>query len=121
MKHIIYTIVIFFAFTSFSFPDYEECSVTAFYRASDIPYGTKALDNYDNIVEIETLLIPDKEIKAGRYKVSVKRIDSNLYQVGGTDLYIETSMCLELAIYDDAILNVVDYMGYKMGTLIFLE
>lgn len=99
----------------------EECDVIAFYKATEVPYGIKALNGYDELIEIKTLLIPDKEINAGKYKVSISKVDDNLYQVIGTKLYVETSLCLELAIYDDAILKVIDYHGYKLGTITFID
>ncbi len=122
MKTYVTLFIITFLFTSFSvYEDYEECDVVAFYKASDVPYGMKALDNNDELVEINTVLVLDKEIKPGRYKVSISKIDDNLYQVIGTKLYIETSLCLEFAIYDDVIIKVVEYKGHKLGTITFIE
>ncbi len=122
MKKYIYIFIIGILCTSYSNnKQSEDCDVTAFYKATDIPYGVKALNNYDELIEVKTLLVPDKEIKAGKYKVSISKVDDNLYQVIGTKLYIETSLCLELAIYDDAILKVVDYQGHKFGTITFIE
>lgn len=40
-----------------------------------------------------------------RYNVNVKRIERNLYQDTSSKVIIETRLCLELAIGDDAILQ----------------
>lgn len=52
----------------------------------------------------------------GKYRVSVSRQDDNWYEVFGTNMFIRTSMCLELALGDDAILVIRSSVG---GTLIF--
>lgn len=57
----------------------------------------------------------------GRYEVELTKVDSNFYQICGTNLYIETKYCYEYAIRDDAILNVTSSYGYTLGEVIFLE
>ena len=54
----------------------------------------------------------------GKYKVSVSREDDDWYEVFGTDTYIKTSMCLNLALGDDAILKL---SGPGYGSLYFID
>ena len=45
------------------------------------------------------------------YRVSVTRVDRNLYKVEDRRpaVYVETSLCLELAVHDDAVLRYERY------------
>lgn len=54
----------------------------------------------------------------GKYRVSVSREDDDWYEVFGTGTYIKTSMCLSLALADDAILNL---SGGGYGKLVFID
>lgn len=58
----------------------------------------------------------DAGIRSGSYSVTVTRKDSNWYEIFGKDLFIETSLCLNLAIMDDATLD-ISYGG--KGTIYF--
>lgn len=58
----------------------------------------------------------DAGIKSGSYSVTVTRKDSNWYEIFGKDLFIETSLCLQLAIMQDATLD-ISYGG--KGTIYF--
>lgn len=120
-KHLLIFVVIVFGILCPENIHAEQCEVVAFYRAKNVPYGTKALNEYDDLIEIQTLLILDEKIKVGSYRVSISRTSNDLYKVDGTDLYLETSLCLEFAIYDDVILKVIDYKGYTLGTITFIE
>ncbi|MGM3172511.1 hypothetical protein [Dickeya lacustris] len=44
-------------------------------------------------------------MKNGAYKVKVSHENDNWYSIWGTDYFIQTSMCIELALSDDAILK----------------
>ena len=52
--------------------------------------------------------------------VTAKRIDSNTYQVVGTDLIIITKYCYEYAYNEKAVLQYNGY-SYSKGKLIFLK
>lgn len=54
----------------------------------------------------------------GKYKVSVSREDDDWYEVFGTDTFIKTSLCLNLALADDAILKL---SGPGYGSLYFID
>ena len=124
IKYILSTVAFLF-FTSFSVPESstytEECDIEAFYDSLEIPDGSKAIDDYDNLIEISNVLIKNDKIEEGRYSTSISRISSNLYKVDGKDLYIETSLCLELAYYTNVIIIVEGYQGYKLGKVLFTE
>lgn len=122
MKKYILALIVILLCTSFTKEsNSEECDVSGFYRSTDVPYGVKALNDYDELIDIKYLLVPDNEIKAGRYNITINKVDDNLYQVVGTDLYLETKLCIELGLYDDAILNVINYQGHKFGSIIFKD
>lgn len=62
------------------------------------------------------------KVSQGNYRVNVKRESSNMYKVTGQEIYIKTRMCLELAIGDDAILEIKSASGsYVHGELHFLN
>ena len=56
-------------------------------------------------------------VEVGRYDIDVTREEDNWYSVNGTSHILKTSLCLELALSDDAIL---DWSGVS-GTLHFLD
>lgn len=88
----------------------KEYSVSDVYEKQALSYGTLALDNYDNIKEVRYLLVPTK-LKEGKYKVTLKRLDSNVYSVVGTDYIIKTRYCYEYGYSIDAILIVDNSWG----------
>ncbi|RLM26566.1 hypothetical protein BIY29_05370 [Brenneria alni] len=53
----------------------------------------------------------ENEIKNGSYEVKVSREDDDWYNIWGTDHFIKTSMCLNLALMDDAILRINGMRG----------
>ena len=57
----------------------------------------------------------------GKYKVELTKIDTDFYQICGTDLYIETKYCHEYAVREDAIINITSNYGYTRGEVIFLD
>ena len=89
----------------------------------ELPKGSKCLDRYDNVKVAKYVLIPI-ELEKGTYEASIKRIDSNLYELrfGYDDvIYIETSYCYKYTSYGDkAILIVNDRYSYKKAKVVFL-
>lgn len=117
MKRII-LISILALFSTMAFAE-KSFDVEAVYEKEELPYGSKVMDNYNNIKEAKYLLVP-ADIRSGNYEVTVKRIDSNTYQVVGTDLIIITKYCYEYAYNEKAILQYTGY-SYSKGKLIFLK
>ena len=58
------------------------------------------------------------DVEPGRYQVTVSREDDNWYQVFGTDYFLQTSLCLNLALGDEAVLSLAAG-GY--GSIYFLD
>ena len=89
----------------------------------ELPKGSKCLDRYDNLKEVKYVLIPI-ELEKGTYEATIKRIDSNLYELrfGYDDvIYIETSYCYKYTSYGDkALLIVNDRYSYKKAKVVFL-
>lgn len=94
--------------------------IAGIYEKVDLKTGSKVLDSYGNIKDAKAVYVPTK-IDSGKYEVELTRIDSNFYQIYGTNLYIETKYCYEYATRDDAILNITSNYGYTRGEVIFLE
>lgn len=72
-------------------------------------------------MDIDKLLIPTNDIKNGKYSISITRIGDNIYKIDGSDIYVETSLCLELAVMGDAVLIVQSYGTQKYGSIFFIE
>ena len=89
----------------------------------ELPKGSKCIDRYDNVKEVKYVLIPI-ELEKGTYEATIKRIDSNLYELkfGYDDvIYIETNYCYKYTSYGDkAILIVNDRYSYKKPKVVFL-
>lgn len=93
-------------------------NVVCVYEAVDIPSGSKALDTWSNLKEIKAVFVPTK-IDKGKYSVEVTRIDSNFYQICGTELYIETQYCYEYATREEVVLNITSNYSNARGEIIF--
>ena len=89
----------------------------------EMPKGSKCLDRYDNVKEVKYVLVPI-ELEKGTYEATIKRIDSNLYELkfGYNDvIYIETNYCHKYTSYGDkAILIVNDRYSYKKAKVVFM-
>jgi hypothetical protein len=60
----------------------------------------------------------ESDISPGKYDVTVSREDDDWYEVFGTDTFIKTSICLNLALGERAILKA---SAGGFGTLYFLD
>lgn len=94
--------------------------VAGIYEKIPTPYGTKAISNMSEVVEIESVLVP-KELELGSYKISVTRRGSNLYEVAGYGIYIVTRYCYEYGYGEEAILECTSNSGFSRGTLTFID
>jgi hypothetical protein len=104
--------------------------ITSFHRRADdydtamiykgiVPRAdTKAITSDEDLVEIETLLSPTV-LKLGTYKVDVTREADDLYKISGTEIYLETRNCLELANLEEVIVTIESNYGYSKGKIIF--
>lgn len=88
--------------------------------------GTLIIDTYNSVKEPEYILYPTV-VDEGEYSVQLSRVDYNLYQILGTDLYIRTASCYEYGYTINAILiikNKYDYYTHQQrsyGTLILTD
>ena len=112
--------IIFSAFTNTTFAGANSFDVAGIYEKVELKSGSKVLDSYGNVKDAKAVYVPTK-IDTGKYEVELTRIDSNFYQIYGTNLYIETKYCYEYATRDEAILNITSNYGYTRGEVIFLE
>ena len=121
-RFIILTCLMILLFTSSSSLSTSKASsydIAGIYEKVELKSGSKVLDSYGNVKDAKAVYVPTK-IDTGKYEVELTRIDSNFYQICGTNLYIETKYCYEYATRDDAILNVTSSYGYTRGEVIFL-
>ncbi|HXD79357.1 MAG TPA: hypothetical protein VN616_16185 [Puia sp.] len=107
----------FFAITSFHRPG-DEYVIAAIYKGITPHSDTKAITTDDDLVEIETLLSPTV-LKQGRYKVDVTREADDLYHISGTEIYLETRNCPELAISEEVIVSIESNYSYDKGKITF--
>ena len=118
-------IIIFFTVLITGMASYAEDAfeVENILERQELPKGSKCLDRYDNVKEVKYVLIPI-ELEKGTYEATIKRIDSNLYELrfGYDDaIYIETSYCYKYTSYGDkAILIVNDRYSYKKAKVVFI-
>ncbi|MBQ8222996.1 MAG: hypothetical protein IJZ87_06610 [Bacteroidales bacterium] len=98
----------------------EAYTITKIYEKIELDKGSKAINSWGNIEEVEAVLIPT-EIDRGRYDVEITRVSSNLYQICGTSLYIETQYCYEYATREEVLLNITSTYGYNLGEVIFFD
>lgn len=111
--------VLFTSSSSLSTSQASSYDIAGIYEKVELKSGSKVLDSYGNVKDAKAVYVPTK-IDTGKYEVELTRIDSNFYQICGTNLFIETKYCYEYATRDDAILNVTSSYGYTRGEVIFL-
>lgn len=116
----ILSFVILTASTTTTSATADSYDIAGIYEKVELKTGSKVLDSYGNVKEAKAVYVPTK-IDTGKYEVELTRIDSNFYQICGTNLYIETKYCYEYATRDDAILNITSSYGYTRGEVIFLD
>jgi hypothetical protein len=109
----------FSAITSFHAKS-DEYDIATLYKGISAKADTKAITTDDDVVEIETLLVPTT-LKLGKYKVEVNGKGDNLYQISGTEIYLETRLCLEVAVLEDVTVIIESNTGYTRGKIIFNE
>lgn len=94
-------------------------NVVAVYEGQDIKGDAKAIKKNGTVVDDVKTILVKTELDVGRYDVKVNKVDTDLYQVYGTDIYIETRYCFKYAYRQDALLNITSRYGVYIGELIF--
>ena len=85
MKKIILTLL----FTSLSLTILADSwNVSNVFEKKDIERGAKAIDKNNNVIEIQSILVPHKLI-SGEYKIIVSEVSPTLLKVEGTNLFLE--------------------------------
>lgn len=100
--------------------DSESYTIYKIYEKIELDRGSKVIDSWGNVEDAKAVLVPT-EIDRGRYDVEITRISSNLYQICGTSLYIETKYCYEYATREEVLLNITSTYGYDLGEVIFFD
>ena len=96
-----------------------ECEIVNFYREIDTRYhNAKAITTNKYIESLENILLP-AIMDSGKFVVNVTRKEINYYKIETTDLWIESTLCLELAIWQEVVLIVDSPYGYIKGRIIF--
>ena len=80
--------------------------------------GTIVITNYGEVEEVEKVLVP-YNIEIGTYNVLISRKGRDLYRIEGTNIYIETHLCLELALLSDALVVIDTQYGLIKGSITF--
>lgn len=117
MKKLVVLLIFAFA-VIFAYAD--KYTVEVILEKESVPSHTYALDNYDDISEVEYILWPTK-LDEGTYKVDITRKDANLYKIEGTNLYIKTEYCYEYCYSEEVILVVYTGSRYSYGEIIFID
>lgn len=111
---------LFISAKSMDSQDSESYTIYKIYEKIELDRGSKVIDSWGNIEDAHAVLVPT-EIDRGRYDVEITRISSNLYQICGTSLYIETKYCYEYATREEVLLNITSTYGYDLGEVIFFD
>jgi len=121
---IVVTAISFMVLTSSTKPenvsDSSAYDIVRIYEKQDVPNYTKAINENGSVREVRELYVP-VSLDTDRYSVEITRIDSNFYQICGTDFYIETRYCYEYAYREEVILNITSSYGYSLGEVIFFD
>ena len=66
----------------------DNWEVSSVYEKKDVPINTQAVDQYNNIHDVQYILVPHK-LEKGEYKVTVSEVSSTLLKIEGTNLYLK--------------------------------
>ena len=114
------SIPLFISATPTNSQNTETYTIHKIYEKIELDNGSKVIDSWGNVEEAKAVLVPT-EIDRGRYNVEITRISSNLYQICGTSLYIETKYCYEYATREGVLLNITSTFGNDLGEVIFFD
>ena len=95
-----------------------ECEVETIYKGVTVYSGTRALDSYGNIIEIQMVLEKYNPFSYGEHAIRITRISDGFYRIDGTDYYLKTS-CSESAYGKDVTLVVDSSSSYRVGKIKF--
>ena len=116
MKQLLFTLL--FLLTSTVMMAEED--VTRIYKKIKLDGEVIAVDRRDRTLEdVKYILVEasNRDIDEGKYKVEVTRVDTHIYHIEGTDLYIKMPYCLDLAFRDKAVLTITERFFHPSGTL----
>lgn len=119
MKKIFFVVVALFTISTVC-AYAEEYSVEVILEEEKAPSYTYALDTYNDLTKVESILWPAK-LEDGKYQVNITRKDDGLYKIDGTDFYIKTKYCYEYCYSEEVILVVYTGYNYSYGRVIFID
>lgn len=96
----------------------SEYDIQEVYVKSELPDEIKAIESDGDLVDVKYLLKPIK-LDVGTYKESVRRIGTNLYEIEGTSIVIQTRYCYEYGYGDEVYIEIESSYGYSKGKIIF--
>lgn len=93
--------------------------IAGIYSGKDVQYeNVKVVNSFDNVEDAKLLLFKS-ELDEGVYEVTVTRKATNIYQIDGTEIYIQTKFCYVSGIRQKAILKINSKYSYNKGEIIF--
>lgn len=84
----------------------------------DVEDGTYSISSMNDVAEMEYILTPTR-VDEGKYTVNITRIESNVYRIDGTDLYIVTKYCYEYCYSEEVLLIIENFGGRSRGEVVF--
>lgn len=84
----------------------------------DVEDGTYSISSMNDVAEMEYILTPTR-VDEGKYTVNITRIESNVYRIDGTDLYIVTKYCYEYYYSEEVLLIIENFGGRSRGEVVF--
>lgn len=120
---LVFSVIILSSFCNDYTPDSNktECDIYCFYTSEYAPVGSKGLSDDGEIIELHRILIPCNKLKDGVYRTSITEVADNYYNIDGSDLYFESTICLEPSISEDVLIKVSNIDGLSFGTVIFSD
>ena len=117
MNKIIFTLLLCISTTICSYAA-DRYDVEYVLVKQDVEDGTYSISSMNEVNEIEYILVPTM-VDEGRYTVNVTRIESNVYWIDGTDLYIVTKFCYEYCYSKEVLLIIENWGGHSRGEVVF--
>jgi hypothetical protein len=111
-------IAVLLMMVSMAFAQNNSYDIEEIYLAQNLKSGTLGLTKRGNSVELEKILVPVK-VDTGRYSIYIQRVDTNLYEIIGKDIFIKTKYCYEYTYRENVIMEITSIYGFSIGKIYF--
>ncbi len=96
----------------------DTCEIARIYQSTDIDKDAKVL-TMNGSFSRATMLFEPYVLEKGEHNMNLTRKVKDLYNVEGTNIYIETRLCFNIGFKQPSKVVIEDVVGHKLGFVNF--